>query len=191
MTEQESRGDELVLEDLDLYLPRERRFSRKWWIVAGVAGLLVLALAAGGLVLAVGAGTWPFGAPTEAQPLPTRTAVRPALPTVTPLPVANLSLWSQTDPGAPVGMIEVALSLPVATRVSLDLPAGLRYWSGDLLQAGDGFAYTAGGPEEVTWFLFREPGATFALSLTISLDGRATNLVLQADTSTTLAIPLD
>lgn len=190
MTEQESHGAELVLEDLDLYLPRERRFSRKWWIVAGVAGLLVLTLAAGGLALALGVDAWPFGAP-EAQPIPTRTAVRPALPTVTPLPVANLSVWSQTDPGAPVGMIEVALSLPVATRVSLDLPAGLRYWSGDLLQAGDGFAYNAAGPEEITWFLFREPGAISPLSLTISLGGRATNLVLQADTSTTLVVPLD
>lgn len=191
MTEQEPYVDELALEDLDLYLPREQRISRKWLIVAGLAGLLVLALAAGGLALALGAGAWLFSAPAEAQPVATHPVVRPALPTATPLPVANLSIWSQTDPGAPVGMIEIALSLPAAARLSFEIPAGLRYWSGDLLQAGEGFAYNSAGPEEVSWFLFREPSVIFPLSLTISLDGRATNIPLRPDTSTTLSIPLD
>jgi len=74
----------MMSDDQDFYLEPKRRPSWRWWLILGVAGLLLLA--AGGLVLVVGVGSF-FQEPAP-EVVPTMTLV----PTFTPRPAA-------TEPG--------------------------------------------------------------------------------------------
>lgn len=187
MTDQQMLADEQ-----DLYLEPKRRWPGRRWLLIGFAFVLVMILGGAGLALAWSAG-YLFPASATPEPPPTATLV----PTFTPPPQATtaretiLSAWPSTSPNAPVGMIEVVLSLPAPARVAFQVPEGLRYWHGDLLQTEYGLAWNGNGPGEAHWYLFREPGADFPLSLEVVVNGQALAVTLERDTSATQGMVLE
>lgn len=190
-------ADLMMADDADLYLKPRRSLSR-WWLLLGVAGLLLLT--AGGLVLVM--GTKHFLHKPAAQTAPTMTLV----PTFTPHPTATetppaltLSVRPWTDDQTPVGLVEVILSLPPSAQtrtVSHDLPPGFRYWRGDLLQTRQNLWSTASfamgwsglGPAEVRWYLLREPGAILPATLAVTVDGQTLTVILQPATPAMISV---
>lgn len=179
-----------MMDDVDLYLEPKRRLSWRWWLILGVAGLLLLA--AGGLVLVVGVGSF-FQEPAP-EVVPTMTLV----PTFTPRPAAieapatvTLAARPWTNDRAPVGLVEVTLSLPAAAQVSHQPPAGFRYWRGDLLQTRQGLGWSGAEGGEVRWYLFREPGAVLPATLEVTVDGQRLAVELQPATPTTVSAVLE
>jgi hypothetical protein len=174
----------------DLYLEPERGLTRYWWIPAGLVVLLLLGGAA--LALALGPTYLPglifADDPPAATATPAPTATPP--PTATPLPEAVLSAQPWTG-GAPVGLVELTLSAPIAARVAHEPPPGFSYWCGDLLQTRQAYAWTGTGPAEVHWFLLRGPGAAFPATVTVAVDGQALDLPLALDAPTTLSAVLE
>jgi hypothetical protein len=153
-------------DDEDLYLPSERRIPRRWWIVFGTLGVLLLVV--GGFLAILGGKHFPSEGPSEMQAVPT------LVPTFTPrpttVPVVTLSSWPWTDSSAPVGLVEVTLSLPAGARVSHEPPPGFRYWSGDLMPTRRGLGWTGTAATELHWFLFCEPDATWPAAIEVNIN---------------------
>lgn len=188
----------MMSDDQDFYLEPKRRPSWRWWLILGVAGLLLLA--AGGLVLVVGVGSF-FQEPAP-EVVPTMTLV----PTFTPRPAATeapatvtLAARPWTNDRAPVGLVEVTLSLPAAAQarsersrtVSHQPPAGFRYWRGDLLQTRQGLGWSGAEGGEVRWYLFREPGAVLPATLEVMVDGQGLAIELQPATPAAVSAVLE
>jgi hypothetical protein len=189
-----------MADDADLYLEPKRRLTWLWWLILGVAALLLLA--AGGLALVLGA-TYFFPEPTT-EAVPTMTLV----PTFTPRPkatetppVLTLSVHPWTDDSGPVGLVEVTLSLPDGGQargevrpervegpgrtVSHEPPPGFRYWRGDLLQTRQWLAWSGASASKVRWYLLREPGVTFPATLAVTVNGQVVAVTLQPATPAT------
>ena len=96
-----------------------------------------------------------------------------------------------TNDRAPVGLVEVTLSLPAAALVSHQPPAGFRYWRGDLLQTRQGLGWSGAGGGEVRWYLFREPGAVVPATLEVTVDGQRLAIELQPATPATVSAVLE
>ncbi len=179
-----------MTDDGGFFLEPERRLSRWWWLILGVAGILLFA--AGGLALVLGVGHFFQEPATEA--LPTMTLVptftpRPAA-TVTP-PMLTLAARPWTNDRAPVGLVEVTLSLPAAAQVSHQPPPGFRYWRGDLLQTRQGLGWSGADGGEVRWYLFREPGAVLTATLEVTVNGQRLTIDLQPATPATVSAVLE
>lgn len=179
-----------MADDADLYLESKRRLTWQWWLILGVVGILLLT--AGGLVLVLGAGYFFQGPATEA--LPTMTLV----PTFTPRPRATeapamltLAVRPWTNDRAPVGLVEVTLSLPAAAQVSHQPPTGFRYWRGDLLQTRQGLGWSGAEGGEVRWYLLREPGAVLPATLEVTVDGQRLAIELQPATPAAVSAVLE
>ena len=172
-----------MADDADLYLEPKRRLTWWWWLILGVGGLLLMA---GGLALALGFGY--FSPEPTAGAVPTMTLV----PTFTPRPRATeappmlvLSVCPWTDDSGPVGLVEVALSLPAGAQVTHQPPPGFRYWRGDLLQTRQGLAWSGASGAEVRWYLLREPGVTLPATLEVTVNGQVLAVTLQPATPAT------
>jgi len=179
-----------MADNADLYLAPKRRLSWRWWLVLSIVGLLLLA--AGGLALVVGVGYF-FPEPT-AEAVPTMTLV----PTFTPRPAATeapamltLAARPWTNDRAPVGLVEVTLSLPAAAQVSHQPPVGFRYWRGDLLQTRQGLGWSGAEGGEVRWYLFRGPGAVLPATLEVTVDGQRLAIELQPATPAAVSVVLE
>ena len=191
-------------DEQDLYLETRRHIPRRWLIVVVGLGAILL-LGFGGLVAALGVKHFiPGGTPAETQTVPT------LVPTFTPrpttAPVATLSARPWSDDSGPVGMVEVALSLPAGARARGEVPpecvegpsrtvghqppSGYRYWSGDLVQTRHGLAWTGTAAVELHWTLLREPGATWPSIFEVEVDDQVMRITLEpgspAATSATL-----
>jgi hypothetical protein len=193
------------MDDQDLYLEPKRHIPWQWWLIAGVVGLLLLG--AGRLAVALGAGQFPGKPQPEARPTMTLVPTFTPHPTSTAVPPAiTLSTRPWTDDRAPVGLVEVTLSLPAGARVSHQPPPGFRYWAGDLVQTRQGFAWSpsgspttrqgqsgAGGASggEVRWYLFREAGTTVPVTLEVTVGGQTLAVTLQAAAPATTSVPLE
>lgn len=178
------------IDDQNLYLEPKKHIPWRWWIALGVAGILLLAV--GGLAIALGGRYLHRESPAEAQPtmtlVPTYTPRSQATPAP---PVVTLSARPWTDDRAPVGMVEVTLSLPAAAQVSHEPPSGFRYWRGDLLQTRQGLGWAGTGAGEVRWYLLREPGAAFPATLEVMVNGETLALALQPATPATVSVVLE
>lgn len=178
------------IDEQDLYLETKRHIPWRWWIVLGVAGILLLA--AGGLAIALGARYLHREPPAEARPtmtlVPTYTPRPQAMPAP---PVITLSVRPWTDDRGPVGMVEVTLSLPAAAQVSFQPPPGFRYWRGDLLQTRQGLGWAGTRAGEVRWYLLREPGAAFPAILEVMVNGQVLSITLQPATPATISVPVE
>jgi hypothetical protein len=166
-----------MADDQDLYVKPKRHLSRSWALILGLAGMLLLA--AGGLALVLGARHFLHEPAVEAQPTMTLVPTYTPRPKATEAPaVVTLAVRPWTDDSAPVGLLEVTLSLPAAAQVSFQPPPGFRYWRGDLLPTRQGLRSTASfaatwsgsSPGEVRWYLLREPGATFPATLEVTVN---------------------
>jgi|GEM_PF-1804757 len=187
-----------MYDDQDLYLESKRRLPRWWWIVALALGVLLCALA--GLAIALTAGFsfaslaegLPGGAGVEATPTAT------LVPTFTPRPPAMaapstviLAAQPWTNDRAPVGLVEVTLSVPAAAQVSHQPPPGFRYWRGDLLPTHGGLGWSAAGAGAARWYLFREPGADVQATLEVTVNGQRLAVDLQPATPVTVSALLE
>jgi hypothetical protein len=187
-----------MTDDADLYLEPKRRLTWPWWLILGMAALLMLA--AGGLALVLGAAYF-FPEPT-AEAVPTMTLV----PTFTPWPratetppVLTLSVRPWTDDSGPVGMVEVILSLPAGAQargepnrtMSHEPPPGFRYWRGDLLQTRQGLAWSGASGAEVRWYLLRGPGAALPAILEVRVNDQVLAVTLQPATPAMTSIPME
>ena len=179
-----------MAKDADLYLEPKQRLTWRWWLVIGVAGLLLLA--AGGLALALVAGLSIPETVTEAAPTMT------LVPTFTPRPMATetppmltLSARPWTDDSGPVGLVEVTLSLPAGGQVNHEPPPGFRYWRGDLLPTHGGLGWSAAGAGAARWYLFREPGADVQATLEVTVNGQRLAVDLQPATPVTVSALLE
>lgn len=179
-----------MADDADLYLEPKRHLTWRWWLVIGVAGLLLLA--AGGLILALGVGHSSQKPATEVAPTMT------LVPTFTPRPrateappVLTLSVRPWTDDSGPVGLVEVILSLPASGRVGHEPPPGFRYWRGDLLQTRQGLAWSGDSETEVRWYLLREPGATLPMTLEVTVNDQVLTVTLNPATPATTTAPVE
>ena len=184
-----------MYDDQDLYLVSKRRLPRWWWVAALAAGALLCALA--GLAIALTAG-FSFaslvegllgGAGTETPPAAT------LVPTFTPRPPATAALSTVTlaarpwtNDRAPVGLVEVTLSLPAAAQVSHQPPPGFRYWRGDLLPTHGGLGWSAASAGEARWYLFREPGVDVQATLEVMVNGQRLAVDLQPATPVTVSV---
>ena len=172
------------MNDQNLYLEPKRRITWQWWFVIGFVGLL---LGVGILAVALGARRFVSGTPAATAPVVTLVPTFTPRPAATPTPpVVTLSVRSWTNDRAPVGMVEVTLSLPAAARVSHQPPPGYRYWRGNLVQTRRGLAWTGSGPGQVRWYLLREPGAVFPTTLEVTVSDQRKG----SGTPQTLAINL-
>jgi hypothetical protein len=179
-----------MADDADLYLEPKRRLTWRWWLILGVAGLLLLA--AGGLALVLGAAY--FFPETATEATPTMTLV----PTFTPRPRATetppmftLSARPWTDDSGPVGLVEVTLFLPAGAQVNHEPPAGFRYWRGDLLQTRQGLAWSGASGAEVRWYLLREPGAALPVTLEVKVNDQVLAITLQPATPAMTSVPIE
>ena len=179
-----------MAKDADLYLEPKQRLTWRWWLVIGVAGLLLLA--AGGLALALVAGLSIPETVTEAAPTMT------LVPTFTPRPMATetppmltLSARPWTDDSGPVGLVEVTLSLPAGGQVNHEPPPGFRYWRGDLLQTRQGLAWSGASEAEVRWYLLRESGATLPATLEVRVNGQVLAVSLEPATPAATSVPVE
>lgn len=178
------------MNDQDLYLEPKRRIPWHWWLIIGVVGLLLLG--AGSLAVALGAKHFLGEPQPEAQPTMTLVPTFTPRPTsMTTPPAVTLAARPWTGDRAPVGLVEVTLSLPARARVSHQPPQGFRYWTGDLVQTRQGFAWNGTSGEEVHWFLFREPGATLPVTLEVTVDGQVLAVTLEAAAPATATVPLE
>jgi hypothetical protein len=186
------------IDEQDLYLEPKRHipcgvplpWRWHWWIVLGIASILLLG--AGSLAIALGARYLHREPPVEVRPTMTLVPTYTPQPQATPAPpVVTLSVRPWTDDRAPVGMVEVTLSLPAAAQVSFRLPPGFRYWRGDLLQTRQGLGWSGSDPGEVRWYLLREPGATLPATLEVTANGRTLTITLQPATPATTSVPLE
>lgn len=193
------------MNDQDLYLEPKRHIPWHWWLIIGVVGLLLLG--AGSLAVTLGAKHFLGEPQPEAQPTMTLVPTFTPRPTSTTTPAAiTLATRPWTGDRAPVGLVEVTLSLPAGARLSHLPPPGFRYWSGDLVQTRQGFAWSpsgslrtrqgrseAGGASggEVRWLLFREPGTTLPAKLEVTVDGQVLAVALQATVPATATVPLE
>ena len=177
------------LNDQDLYLEPKRHIPRHWWIALGIAGILLLGVV-GSLAIVLGARYLHREPPAEVQPTMTQVPTNTPRPVATPtLPVVALSVRPWTDDRAPVGMVEVTLSLPADAQLSFQPPPSFRYWRGDLVQTRQGLGWAGTG--EARWYLLREPGATLPATLAVTVDGRTLTITLQPAMPATTSVPVE
>lgn len=176
------------IDEQGLYLEPKRHIRWRWWIVLGVAGILLLG--AGSLAIALGARYVHREPPAETRPTMTLVPTYTPVPQATPVPpVVTLSVRPWTDDRAPVGMVEVTLSLPAAAQVRFQPPPGFRYWRGDLLQTRQELGWAGTG--EVRWYLLREPGATSLATLEVTVNGQVLAITLQPAAPATISVPVE
>jgi hypothetical protein len=187
-----------MADDRDLYLEPKPHLTRQRRIVLGVAGLMLFGVV--GLVVALRARHFLPIPATEAGPTMTLVPTFTPRPTATAMPpVVTLSVRPWTDDGAPLGMVEVTLSLPAAAQVSHVPPSGFHYWCGDLLQTHEGWGWSGASGGEVRWYLLREPELTLPVTLEVTVSShrkgggapRVLTVTLQPATPATTSVPLE